>query len=102
MQTKRNKKSVLVKDSSRGALTIMNVTFNDETAVKQTRFGRTKGGTGAKKPYGTNAFHLSSKKRFERIHMLNEEMKEKATIPELNFENSLSPRARASGSIIGS
>lgn len=45
MMLKRNKKSVVIKDRSRGALTIMNVTFNDEIELKKSRFGKTKKGT---------------------------------------------------------
>lgn len=76
MHVQRHKQSALAKQESRGALTIMNVTFNDET-IKKSRFNRGKAGdVKEKQPFGATAFHIASKKRIKRIQQLNEEMKQ--------------------------
>lgn len=60
----RSKESALVKESSsKGAVTIMNVTFNQELAVKESH---SRDLNMKSKLYGTGAFRASSKKRFEK------------------------------------
>ena len=56
--------SALVKESSsKGAITIMNVTFNQELAVKESQ---SRGNDMKQKLYGTGAFRAYSKRRFEK------------------------------------
>ena len=67
MHVNRQKQSALAKQTSRGALSIMNVTFNDET-IKNSRFSKGKAGdVKEKQPFGATAFHIASKKRIKRI-----------------------------------
>lgn len=85
MHVQRIKESALIKDSNRGALTIMNVTFNEDSLHTKgnVREQLYRSPAVKRKPYGTSAFHQTSKRRLERIQQQNDEMKERTLAVEV-------------------